>query len=281
VNGTASPGATVFITFRFGGFGGFTQQVTADEAGAFTQQLGGGGGGGGPLPAGLTIDVAIADEAGMRTTVVRTVPQLEVLLGSREIQGEVSPMTQVELSLLADDTVEGQATTTSDPFGALTATLAAGEVVPGKLMRLVDPHTGTTEFTLPALTAVIDRGAAVLQGTAAPGTQVQVSFEMPGGEVISLQTQANMQGNWSVDDGDLPPGAGVSIAQAVSAQARVTVANGHGVRIVATTGVVPTPTGPTPTPTATRTPGPGTETPPPPGGPTIYLPWAAKDATMP
>ncbi len=114
---------------------------------------------------------------------------------------------------------------------------------------------------MPQLTVEIDAAGGEVRGQAPPAANLGVRLYSQGGDSFDLTARTDRQGDWSVDDSNLPPRAGFTIAEVTRAEARLTVDNGHLVIAIAGAPIGPTPV-PSPTPDGIHA--------------KIYLPFATK-----
>ncbi|RIL11265.1 hypothetical protein DCC79_05380 [bacterium] len=289
IDGTAPPGATVFAGPSAAGDPGATRRLTADGDGRFTADLAAEAGPAG-LAAGRAWDVVAPGTAGHRTFVTVVAPYLEATLGDARVVGRAAPLTRVRLVLSTAGRAVAEGGGIGDTSGHFEAMLrdpgrAQRGIAAGDVLVLREPGGAETTLVVPALSITVDRSADRLHGTAPPAADVAVRLRAPGRPDANLMTRADMAGAWRIAGRDLP--SGWVLADVVASEARLSVANGHGVRAVPVAVATATPST-----TATRvaTAVPATPSPTPRDTPevtptsvvpqTVWLPVAARAARV-
>lgn len=276
LSGSGPPETPLTLVLRALGVGqSFQATITTSADGTYARLIQGTG----PLPAGMSAEVGYYDPNGHRVFVLAVVPYLEAVLESPNVIGRAGPLAALALALTQDGAPTGAASPASDTLGNFSAALddqgAPASLQTGRRLRLTEPGGATTDVDLPVLTAELDTAARQVRGTAPAGTTLRVRLYPTGRPSLTVAgVQASAEGRWSLEDSQLPPGSGISIAEVVQAEALLNVDNGHLVIARAAPGGVPTPP-------ATVTPGPGEPTVTPTVTPRPGEPTATATATNP
>jgi hypothetical protein len=233
------------------------------------------------LAADYQTEVGVLDAAGHRTYLLLIVPYLELTMGTNQVLGRASPLTSVQLRLTDAGTLVGQADLTNSAINDFATALqdvggAQALILTGRRLTLVEPRSGTTTVDIPVLTIELDAIAHEIRGTGPAGVNVPLRLYPPGRDPVDRQTRSDANGNWSIDDADLPRDAGFTIGDLTRADARLVVGNGHTVVAIAVPPGQPTPIPGSPTPTRPAVPTPTrTEVP---SGIHIFLPSNMKNS---
>jgi len=276
VAGQAPPGDAVALrAFGPGVASGLPLIATvAGATGAFSAALPGEG----ALPPGAAVESAHADRVGHRTVALARLPRYTLVMGERTVTAEVGPFAQVSATLAEAGMIIGAHEARADTDGNVALDLVPGSVRAGLAFRAV-AGSATTAFTVPILSATIDRDGRRVHGTAVAGSFVTVRLEALGAPPALHVASADRDGQWSVAESELPAGLTVDRLRLVEARSD---ASGHAVLARTAPPVTP---GPATTPTATANPTASPVVPEPTGDPDltpspapaggrIYLPLA-------